>query len=322
MRVLTHQDRPLAPRGGSTPGARVRQRQLGRVRSPLAARHRLVGSAPPLRLRQQRGAGDGRGGGALGLLCDAGHPALRVGDARDAAPRGGGARADGRLAPGPAPARRDVERRSAPRAARARARHGAARPHPRRARPPASTWSRATPSWSACARSRATGTTLILITHHIEEIVPEIGRVILLRGGKIIASGSKRSILTAPHLSQLFDSPIAIDEDQGYYYARPGIQPIGRLPQAQLHNGCDSVTSVISIRSRRRIAKRHRRLRSDRDRRPDRLGIMGSAMAANLMKARFRVTGYDVVAAKRRALAARVDGRRAAWPMWPAPRRS
>ena len=36
------------------------------------------------------------------------------------------------------------------------------------------------------------GTTLILITHHIEEIVPEIERVILLRGGQIIASGSKR----------------------------------------------------------------------------------------------------------------------------------
>lgn len=66
------------------------------------------------------------------------------------------------------------------------------------------------------------GTTLILITHHIEEIVPEIGRVILLRDGRIIASGATRSILTAPHLSQLFDAPVAIDEDQGYYYARPG----------------------------------------------------------------------------------------------------
>jgi iron complex transport system ATP-binding protein len=67
------------------------------------------------------------------------------------------------------------------------------------------------------------GTTLILITHHIEEIVPEIGRVVLLRAGKIIASGSKRSVLTARHLSQLFNSPIALDEDEGYYYARPGI---------------------------------------------------------------------------------------------------
>ena len=41
------------------------------------------------------------------------------------------------------------------------------------------------------------GTTLILITHHIEEIVPEIQRVILLRAGQIIASGLEASVLTA-----------------------------------------------------------------------------------------------------------------------------
>ena len=66
------------------------------------------------------------------------------------------------------------------------------------------------------------GTTLILITHHIEEIVPEIERVVLLRGGRIVASGPKRSVLTAEGLSALFDAPIAIDEQDGYYYARPG----------------------------------------------------------------------------------------------------
>jgi iron complex transport system ATP-binding protein len=66
------------------------------------------------------------------------------------------------------------------------------------------------------------GTTLILITHHIEEIVPEIERIILLRDGRIAASGSKRSTLTAAHLSQLFDSPVALEEEHGYYYARPG----------------------------------------------------------------------------------------------------
>src|SRR5207247_10484800 len=65
------------------------------------------------------------------------------------------------------------------------------------------------------------GTTLILITHHIDEIVPEIQRMILLRGGRILASGPKSSILTDQHLSTLFDSPIAIDEEDGYYYARP-----------------------------------------------------------------------------------------------------
>jgi iron complex transport system ATP-binding protein len=66
------------------------------------------------------------------------------------------------------------------------------------------------------------GTTLILITHHIEEIVPEISRVILLRHGRILRSGAKESVLTAEHLSALFDSRVAVDSADGYYYARPG----------------------------------------------------------------------------------------------------
>ena len=65
------------------------------------------------------------------------------------------------------------------------------------------------------------GTTLILVTHHIEEIVPEICRVILLRDGRIITTGAKMSVLTAEHLSELFDAPITLEETDGYYYARP-----------------------------------------------------------------------------------------------------
>ena len=65
------------------------------------------------------------------------------------------------------------------------------------------------------------GTTLILITHHIEEIVPEIGRVILLRDGRILTSGPKASVLTDQHLGALFQSPVAVSTADGYYYARP-----------------------------------------------------------------------------------------------------
>jgi len=65
------------------------------------------------------------------------------------------------------------------------------------------------------------GTTLILITHHIEEIVPEIQRIILVGHGKIAASGSTREILTSARISALFDAPIALEEEDGYYYARP-----------------------------------------------------------------------------------------------------
>jgi iron complex transport system ATP-binding protein len=65
------------------------------------------------------------------------------------------------------------------------------------------------------------GTTLVLITHHIEEIVPEINRVILLRDGRVAAAGPKHAVLTAGALSELFGAPIALDEADGYYYARP-----------------------------------------------------------------------------------------------------
>ena len=65
------------------------------------------------------------------------------------------------------------------------------------------------------------GTTIILITHHVEEIVPEIERVVLLRHGAIAADGPKSDILTAAHLSRVFDAPLRLDESDGFYYARP-----------------------------------------------------------------------------------------------------
>ena len=63
------------------------------------------------------------------------------------------------------------------------------------------------------------GTTLILITHHIDEIIPEIERVILLRDGRVVASGSKAAMVTAARLSELFDARVAVEEDGGYLYA-------------------------------------------------------------------------------------------------------
>ena len=65
------------------------------------------------------------------------------------------------------------------------------------------------------------GTTLILITHHIEEIVPEILRVVLLRGGRIVAEGAKGELLTERSLGDLFGLPVVMDRTDGYHYARP-----------------------------------------------------------------------------------------------------
>lgn len=66
------------------------------------------------------------------------------------------------------------------------------------------------------------GTTIILITHHIEEIIPEIARVILLRDGRVAADGSKAAVLTEAGLSTLFGVAVKVEEVGGYFYARPG----------------------------------------------------------------------------------------------------
>ena len=43
----------------------------------------------------------------------------------------------------------------------------------------------------------------------------------LVGAGRIAASGSKRDILTLRPHQRLFDAPIALEEDDGYFYARP-----------------------------------------------------------------------------------------------------
>jgi iron complex transport system ATP-binding protein len=63
------------------------------------------------------------------------------------------------------------------------------------------------------------GTTLILISHHLEEIVPEIQRVVLLRRGRISAAGPKMEVLTTSRVSDAFEAPIALRLVNGYFHA-------------------------------------------------------------------------------------------------------
>ncbi len=49
--------------------------------------------------------------------------------------------------------------------------------------------------------------TIILVTHHLEEIIPQIKKAILLHNGKVLYQGDKDDILTAKNLSNLFDLP-------------------------------------------------------------------------------------------------------------------
>jgi len=66
-------------------------------------------------------------------------------------------------------------------------------------------------------RLAQSGTTIILVTHHLPEIIPEIERVVLLKGGRIFRDGAKQDVLRAETLSQLFDTRVEIVQRDGYY---------------------------------------------------------------------------------------------------------
>ena len=66
------------------------------------------------------------------------------------------------------------------------------------------------------------GKTLLLVTHHIHEIPPEVQRVVLLKQGKILQDGGKPAVLTDAGLSALFGCPVALAQANGWYQAFPG----------------------------------------------------------------------------------------------------
>jgi iron complex transport system ATP-binding protein len=63
------------------------------------------------------------------------------------------------------------------------------------------------------------GKSIILVTHTLEDIIPEINRVILIKDGKVFMDGKKQEILTDANLSELFSLPIEVIEKKGYYQA-------------------------------------------------------------------------------------------------------
>jgi iron complex transport system ATP-binding protein len=62
------------------------------------------------------------------------------------------------------------------------------------------------------------GTGILLVTHHLADIPPEIERVVLMRGGKIIADGPKSQVLTEKALHELFGVPLTLSQRDGFYH--------------------------------------------------------------------------------------------------------
>jgi iron complex transport system ATP-binding protein len=61
------------------------------------------------------------------------------------------------------------------------------------------------------------GTSIIVVTHHLPDIIPEIGRVIMIKKGRVLQDGDKRDVLTSALLSELFETPVELVERDGLY---------------------------------------------------------------------------------------------------------
>lgn len=66
------------------------------------------------------------------------------------------------------------------------------------------------------------GTTVILVTHHVEEVIPDTRKVVLLRRGRISHQGPPETVLTSACMSELYDAPVLVRKSGRYFDARVG----------------------------------------------------------------------------------------------------
>jgi iron complex transport system ATP-binding protein len=62
------------------------------------------------------------------------------------------------------------------------------------------------------------GIGIILVTHELPDIVPEIERVVLMSNGRIVADGRKEEVLQADRISRLFGLQVDLGQRDGYYH--------------------------------------------------------------------------------------------------------
>lgn len=81
-----------------------------------------------------------------------------------------------------------------------------------------------TASFDYLARIRdliSNGKNIVLVTHLLNEIPPDIERIVLLREGSIVADGPKEEILTEENLLATYGTSIKLARVDGYYLAYP-----------------------------------------------------------------------------------------------------
>ena len=97
----------------------------------------------------------------------------------------------------------------------------------------------------AMARLAVQGTTVVIVTHHVEEVFPAMRQVALLADGRIVFAGTPRDALTASRLSGLFGAPVTVERANGYFHVRMNdgrhASPVGAGPAS----GGDRAQEVV-----------------------------------------------------------------------------
>ena len=62
--------------------------------------------------------------------------------------------------------------------------------------------------------------TLVLVTHHVEEIIPVFSHALILKDGSVLAAGEKSASLTAKILSRAFGVTVSLQRNAGRYAMR------------------------------------------------------------------------------------------------------
>lgn len=63
------------------------------------------------------------------------------------------------------------------------------------------------------------GIAILLVTHHLSDIIPEIGRIVMMKEGRIVADGPRGNLLARSPIESLFGVEVDLSERDGYIHA-------------------------------------------------------------------------------------------------------
>ncbi|MBI1350824.1 MAG: ATP-binding cassette domain-containing protein [Actinomycetales bacterium] len=62
--------------------------------------------------------------------------------------------------------------------------------------------------------------TLVVVTHHVEEVPTTFTHALLLRAGRVVAAGPASEVLVSERVSEAFGMPITVERSAGRWFAR------------------------------------------------------------------------------------------------------